>query len=527
MKTFHLLSGALAAAFLALPAVADDPAPAAPAADAAAEGAADPEEAFSRLFAGLEEKYEAGDLDGVAAGLEAALEDPVHAPNAQRLFSIYLGFLLQTGKIEEAKAAYLGALRTDPDRAEPCSGYVYGYLLETGDRAGALDWARTLLSQDIPEPYRVSATEWLATGLLSSGERDEALAAATNGLAQFPAEAFAPVAERFARAALAAKDLTTAESFLAAIDGREGYAPAAACLRLRLLGARGRFADAAAALPGLRGKAPDPDLLRALRDVFASARAAGNDEGLDAVAAIGALDPAFAGASGIRLASAREWLGVPLRGAGGAQLYAQRFERLLPLDFPPSHLFGLWTRYFYDVLDDKDALRAVAAAGRELKKRLPDDADKEAMRVYELDADFLLGDYKGCLALLDEGIPDHDASWHEMMKTKVLAHEAEAAGDWAGAARAFAKFLSMLPDEEQQDPTSGIVYSRFTLVGNNQRRIAALWKKAGDEAKAKAALGAARDAYRKALAGNKSGKETADYIEAQLQSLEEPPPSDF
>ena len=519
MKTFPLLCGALAAAFALLPAAADEPAPAAPDPAAAEEGA-DPEEAFHRLFAELEEKFEAGDLDGVAAGLKAALEDPAYAANAERLFSIYLGFLLQTGRIDEAKAAYLGALRTAPERAEPCSGYIYGYLLETGDRAGALDWARTLLSQDIPESYRVSATEWLATGLLSSGERDEAFAAATNGLAQFPAEAFAPVAERFARAALAAKDLTTAEGFLAAIEGREGYAPAAACLRLRLLGARGQFAEAAAALPGLRGRAPDPDLLRAVRDVFSSARAAGDDEGLDAVAAAGALDPAFADASGIRLASAREWLGVPLRGAGGPQLYAQRFDRLLSLDFPPSHLYGLWTRYFYDVLGDEAALRSVAATGRELKKRLSDDADKESMRVYELDADFLLKDYEGCIALLDEGIPDHDAAWHEMMKTKVYAHRAEAAEDWAGAARAYAKFLSMLPEEEQQDPTSGIVYSRLTLVGNNQRRIAGLWRKAGDEEKAKAALGAARDAYTKALAGNKAGKETADYIEKQLAELD-------
>ena len=78
----------------------------------------------------------------------------------------------------------------------------------------------------------------------------------------------------------------------------------------------------------------------------------------------------------------------------------------------------------------------------------------------------------------------------------------------------------MLPEEEQQDPTTGIVYSRLTLVGNNQRRIAGLWEKAGDAAKARSALAAARDAYRKALAGNLAGKETAEYIEKQLKELD-------
>ena len=517
------LLGALAALLATAPAFADDPPPAAASPAGPEEAAAaDPEEAFYRLFADLQEKFEAGDREGVTAGFKAALADPVHAPNAPRIFSFFLGYLLQTSQLEEAKSAYLGALRTDPAWAEPCSGYIYGYLSETGDRAGALDWARTLLTQEIPEPFLVSATEWLATGLLSSGDRAGAFAAATNGLARFPAEAFAPVAESFARAAFAAKDLGTAEDFLAAIEGREGYAPAAACLRLRLLGARGRFAEAAAALPALRGKAPDADLLRALRDVFSAAKAAKDDAGLDAVAAVGTLDPAFAGASGVRLASAREWLGVPLRGEGGPSLYAQRFDRLLSLDFPPSHLYGLWTRYFYDVLDDEAALRSVAAAGRALKQRLPDDADREMMRVYELDADFLLKDYDGCLALLDEGIPDHDPAWHEMMKTKVLAHKAEAAEDWAGAAKGYAKFIAMLPSEEQQDPTSGIVYSRLTLVGNNQRRIAGLWEKAGEPAKARAAIAAARDAYKKALAGNLAGKETADYIQAQLDALGAP-----
>ncbi|MBQ6103509.1 MAG: hypothetical protein IJL06_07535, partial [Kiritimatiellae bacterium] len=230
MKAFHLLSGALAAALVAVPSFADDPEPAAPSGEAV-ETAAGPEEALHRLFADLEEKFQAGDVDGVVEGFKAALDDPVHAPNAPRLFSIYLGFLLQTGRVEDAKAAYLGALRTDPDRAEPCSGYVYGYLVETGDREGALDWARTLLTQDVPETFRVSATEWLATGLLSAGDRAGAFAAATNGLAQFPAEAFAPVVDRFVRAALAAKDLTTAEDLLAAVEGRGGYEAETACLR--------------------------------------------------------------------------------------------------------------------------------------------------------------------------------------------------------------------------------------------------------------------------------------------------------
>ena len=213
-------------------------------------------------------------------------------------------------------------------------------------------------------------------------------------------------------------------------------------------------------------------------------------------------------------------MGLAALFAWGAAALSGRFAELMASGLPADRLYGLWTRYFYDVIGDLGALRSYLDSGRALKKALSDPSDVEMMRVYELDAAFVLSDYDGVLALLDQGIPDHDAPWHEMMRTKVLAHRAEAEGEWAKAAELFTKFVSLLPEEDQTDPTSGVVFTKTLLSANNHKRAGDLWTKAGDAARAAAAYAVARAAYDKALEDNRAGRETADYIEAQRKALD-------
>ena len=143
----------------------------------------------------------------------------------------------------------------------------------------------------------------------------------------------------------------------------------------------------------------------------------------------------------------------------------------------------------------------------------------EGLKSFELDADFVLGDYDAALAVIDGGIADHDAAWHQMTRTKILAHKALADKEWATAVARFREFLDLLPDEDQHDPTTGIVFSRDSLVGLNEKRIGDIWTEAGDPAKAAAAYAAAREAYEKAIEKNQAGSETADYLQARLAEI--------
>ena len=107
MKIHPLFPGLFAAALLALPACADDPEPAAaPAAPEAPEAAPaeapeDPDAPLYRLFEELDALFMDGQTNAVSKRLKAAVADPVFKPRADRLFSIFLGFLLQTGQIHD------------------------------------------------------------------------------------------------------------------------------------------------------------------------------------------------------------------------------------------------------------------------------------------------------------------------------------------------------------------------------------------------------------------------------------------
>lgn len=485
-----------------------------------------------RLFEELDALFTEGRTNAVNARFAEAIEDPAFAEIRPNLFENYLVYLLRTEQIEEAKSVYLGAMRTDVELARPVSGFVYGYLSETGRSAEALDWARTLLAQELPDDFRMAATEWLATGLFATGDEEGALSAALDGLAKFPADAFVPIVVRLGEAALArgaeqdgagaafAERLADALKEAAARD--PGYDAAEAGLRLRILAAKGDFARIAESVPELHGRLPDGAFVAALNAVFRTAERAGRADAIDPIVSAVVEDDRFADMPALRRLASREWVRTVFRDpALGPAAFAGRLDRLLRAGLPAEHLFGLYSRFFYDLAGDVAALRAVQPVADAIRARLSEPSDLEAFRVYDLDAAFLLDDFDRALSLIEQGIPDHDADWHAMMKSKLLAHRAMAAGEWAAAAAAFEDFLSRLPDEDQIDPTTDVTFTRTALCANNHRRIGDLWLKAGDREKARAAFEKARAEYAEAIAKNAAGPATAEYLKAQAAALEE------
>ena len=488
------------------------------------------EEAIYSLFEKVDGILCAGNTNEATRVFVEAIDNPEFAPAKQRLFTTLLRFLLYTDQVEEAKSRYLAALRTEPESALPAQDFIYGHLLNTGDRAAALDWARTLTAQDLPIEARTAAVEWLATGYLADGNRDGALAAVTNAIAEFPPAIAAPMAQRFAQEALSRepKDVTLAEGIVSALSARseaKEYASAATGLELRILAAKRDFAGAVARIPQLVGRLPDAQFVQGLNEIFRAAEAAGNAEAVDSVSSAVVLDERFAEYPSARLAAARRFLGVVLDGTPDRRKeYPQRFDKLMKLQFRPAHLYSLYARYFYDIMDDIDVLRETAALGKALRAQMEDPSSAEGLKSFELDADFVLGDYDAALDMINGGIADHDAAWHQMTRTKILAHKALDGKDWATAVARFREFLDLLPDEDQHDPTTGIVYSRDSLVGLNEKRIGDIWTGAGEPAKAAEAYAAAREAYKKAIEKNQAGTETADYLQARLDEIPAPAP---
>ena len=476
------------------------------------------------FFHKIDALFSAGETNAATKAFFEADDDPALKPFEEIVRGTRLRFLLFTEQVELAKSTYLGELRTVPDKVSASRDLIYGYLLETGRADEALDWARTLLAQDLPQEMRFAATDWVASRLLAAGDPEGSLAVVTNALATFPPADIGPFCSRIAIGAIASGKADFAQGVADAMRAASPeLASAADALGLRLLAAKGDFAGVAAKLPALAEGGSDLDLLQALRYAVGEARRAGDFAAVDAMTAAVVLDERFAKLPRTVQLAAREWAGAVFDGpAAEPARFPERLSRLLSLPaVPPSSLSSIYSRHFYDVIGDKEVLRATLAVGEAIKARLSDPADRALLSTYDLDAAFVLEDYDAALRVLEAGIPDRDAAWHEMAKTKIRAHKALAAKDWAEAVRLFDAFVDMLPEEDQPDPSTGVVHSRLLIVADNKARVAAIWRDAGDAAKAAAASAEAAKLYAEALEANKAGPETADYIRARAKEAEE------
>ena len=130
-----------------------------------------------------------------------------------------------------------------------------------------------------------------------------------------------------------------------------------------------------------------------------------------------------------------------------------------------------------------------------------------------------MDDYAAALAILEKGLPERDEAWHKMAIAKVKAHLALQNKQYDVAVKQFREFMDILPDEDQPDPASDVMYGKLTLLGNNEKRIGDIYVEAGNPDEAAKSYATAREWYEKALAANKAGQTTEDYIKAQIAAL--------
>ena len=467
-----------------------------------------------------------GKTNEANAAFSAALDAPEFAKFKNRVFSTNIRFLLFTRQFDEAQSAYLNALRLSPEIAEPGFDTIYGAYLNEGDNDAALAWARVLATQDIGEHLRLTATGWLIDSLARTGDTDGAVAEITAALGKFPAAGLADKIASTAHDAVAAGNAGFAAKILAAVEASEKKdAPEFATLRktlpIRIAAAEGAWDKAAAAVTTVIADTPDQPLQQAVSFAIQTARRAKNFAAVEQIASAVVLDERAAAKERTRSLAAREWVGVIFaEDAARKAEYPARLEKLLQLKLPASQVFGIFTRYFYDILDDLEVLKAVVPIADKLYPQLADESSQQVLNSHLLDASFLLDDYDRSLALLNKGFQDRDEDWHKIAIVKVNAHKAHAEKRYDDAVKYFREFMGLLKDEDTADPVTDIVYSRETLLGNNEKRIGDILKEAGNADEAAKAYAAAKAHYETALTAEKISAPTKAYIEEQVRGLE-------
>ena len=479
------------------------------------------------LFGEVDGMLAAGETNRANARFTAALDEPAFKDLREPLFSAMVRYFLFTGQFEEAKTNYLNALRTDPEIARPGFDAIYGAYMEKGDTAAALDWARLLATQDIGDDLRMTATDWLLASLARDNRLDEMGKETAAALEKFDPAAFAPVLVRIAQDGISNGKEEVAERIGAAIaasskkDASE-LAVAVKTIGVRIDASRQAWQKIADRMPVLVAEIPDIQLHGALQFAVQSARAAKRFDMVDAMCAPVVMDERAADLKLDRTRGfcASEWVGVLFEeGTRDTASFPGRLAKLLQVKLDPRRIYSIYSRRFYEILDDKALIRECMPLVDSLIPLLPDEASQNGLRALQLDAAFLVDDYAVALAILEKGLPEHDQAWHAMATAKVKAHLALQEKRYDDAVKSFREFMNLLPDDDQPDPASDVMYSKWTLLGNNEKRIADIYAEAGNAAESAKSIAAAREWYDKALEANKAGKATEDYIKAQIAAL--------
>ena len=485
---------------------------------------------LNKIYFEVDDLLQAGKTNEANAVFAEAFDNPEFAQFKGRLFDNHMRFLLFTRQFETAQSAYLNALRVAPEIAEPGFDTIYGAYLNEGDTTNALVWARVLTTQDIPDRLRATATGWLIDSLVRTGEKDEAAKEIIAALAKFPANALAGRLTTITQDAVSGGDSAFAEKVLDSIKASQHkdapeFKALLLTLPIRLAAAAGNWDKAAALITTVMVDAPDQPLLQAVNFANQTARRAKNLGAVEQIASAVILDERSAAKENTRNVAAREWVGVLF--ASGADSdrkteFPARLEKLIQVKLPARQVFGIFSRYFYDILGDEDReiLRAVVPIADRLHPQLTEESSQETLNSHLLDASFLLNDYERALSILEKGFKDREEDWHKIAIVKVKAHIALQKNDTDGAVALFREFMGMLGDDDTADPVTDVIYSKTTLLGDNEKRIGDIYTAAGRADDAAAAYAAAKAYYETSLQTAKISDATKEYIEGQMKAVE-------
>ena len=146
-----------------------------------------------------------------------------------------------------------------------------------------------------------------------------------------------------------------------------------------------------------------------------------------------------------------------------------------------------------------------------------------SLRERRLDGYFLVSDYDGAIAMLDQGIEGRTPEWCKSTAAKLRAHKAMDAGQKKEAVKQLLVFIEYMlsdamKDFEDSDPANGVVYSREWVAAKNYMRCATLSGDDGD-AKAKADFtGKAKPLYKAALEKAKDDDVSLKELQKEMKS---------
>jgi len=461
-------------------------------------------QAMGAAYQQANEYFESGQTNEAVVVFDALLDDPRYAPWAEQIFAETLRVRLFAGHTDTVRERVLGAC-TNGTVACARTGLqiLLPDLLVREGADAAFAFAITVEgTPDVDAELTRWVTEWRFFTALTAANMDEVSDALAVILAEFPAEsADGALANAFEQLFAAGRldDIERLHEQAAATgDTRETRTHLLIATAVRLAAGRALWDETQTLFTAAAALLPDASLQHLMNQVLPPARNAGRADIVDACVEDVILRHGDKPAAAAQ--AARFWAESAM--AANRAALPERLAAMLGAAIPPRTVSDLFTRFFYDLIDDTAVLKALLPIANQLLVSAAEDTAKE-IKAMRLDGAFVLEDYDLAESYLETGIPGKDETWHKMALYKVKAHRAlkdnnprEAVAQF----RLFMSFIAGIAEDETYDPSTGIQHSREVLLGRNAKRIADILETIPDAEAAAEARTEAADYYKKALA---------------------------
>ncbi|MBA4387361.1 MAG: hypothetical protein C0404_05230 [Verrucomicrobia bacterium] len=477
-----------------------------------------------QVYDTCDQMMSAGNTNGAIKLLSEELRNKAYGNARGGMFMNLLGLMCRAGSVKEAQDRFMQAVATEPVLAATAFDVISGHLNAVGDIRGLEAWSGRLMDSLLPANLVERSYAIHLNACVTSGNTDRILALVPVCAKRFDG----PVSRRILSGAV--NSLILKEKFIDAarvIDAVEVESVNIVDLknlvllgRPTLMAAQDKWTDAGLHFAKAVAELPDGDLRTCIGSVIGRAITVAQFDIADKLCE--QVMEKQGSKQGAAMEAATQWL-KSAKERKDLPLVVKRFDALARSAISKSFVSGQYNTYFYDIMNGlkKDEAKQMVAVGDKILPGLTNEDDKIDMKTLLLDGWFLADEYEKALKIVEEGLPGRDKAWQEMAGSKMRAHIAERDGKFVEAVQQLRTFMSHIEKWEraEQDPMSGINYSKELCLGMNCRRIGGWYDKAGKKEESKAAYGEAKTYLEKALSQVAADSKEATKIREELAGV--------
>jgi len=478
-------------------------------------------------FAEILDLQTQGQMDTALALLDKCLANKKYKAHRSGFFSRKVDLLIAQDKGSETGALVLKTWQKEPQLAQSVFGRVHAYHLGKRDHAAALAWCGELLAlgkgKMLPQGLRPQALEWQLAAAAAVGDPAAIGSGVGEIIRDLRPEKAVPLLQKTVNAMISAGQFEQAAAVLASLGAsQEGaareYRDFAATANLKSLLAQKDWQGVQGAVETCAAQLNDDVLAALLRQTFQTLQKSQQIQLLEkichSVFQTAASKTTSAGYA------ARIWVDIGM--LTDKRVLRERLVALLDAKVSADQVASLFERYFYEFVEDHEAIKSLCAVGQRIAEACQEEDAKNAMKLKLLDGAFIVEDYDLVLTMLERGVPDKPKEWHAMSIPKVKAHRAlvhKKTEEAIGYFREFMKAMNEVGPDEEHDPTTGVAYSKEWILGRNALRIAELYDSLSDAANAAKARAEAKAFFDTAL--EKAGKDdnTLKLLKEELKEM--------